>query len=130
MPRSICEANWKLHGHAWSLTLHTRQIVKPWSASKAAQPLQARQSYASMPGAKHVSRLQGKPLHRCPYLVGKTPEQQRHDHGSPKLSHDIEQAEGPVAHDGDRAGKAGTHLLQQPLRQCCIGDTQLSDLEG
>ena len=70
--------------------------------------------------------VQGKLLHRSAYLVGKTPKQQRHDHRSPQLSHDIEQAEGPVAQDGNWAGKAGTHLLQQPLRQCCIGDTQVS----
>ena len=40
------------------------------------------------------------------HLVGKPPEQERDDDGSPQLCHDIEEAEGPVPEDGDGTSKA------------------------
>lgn len=50
-----------------------------------------------------------------PHLVGKPPEQKRHDDRPPELGHDVEQAEGPVPEDGDGPGKAGAPLRQQLL---------------
>lgn len=53
------------------------------------------------------------------HLVGEAPEQHGHHHGTPQLSHHVEQAEGPVAQDSNGAGKAGASLLQQVLTEGC-----------
>lgn len=53
------------------------------------------------------------------HLVGKAPEEERDDDGAPQLGHDVEEAEGPVAQDGDGAHEAHTQRLQQLLREGC-----------
>jgi len=50
-------------------------------------------------------------------LVGKAPEQQGDDDRAPELRHDVEQAEAPVAQDGDRPGEAHARARVQPVRQ-------------
>jgi len=48
-------------------------------------------------------------------LVGKSPEKNGDDDGSPQLSHHVEKAVGPVTDNGNGAGKARPHGLQEVL---------------
>lgn len=48
-------------------------------------------------------------------LVGKTPEKDGDDNGSPQLSHHVEKAVGPVTDNGNGASKARAHGLQEVL---------------
>ena len=66
-------------------------------------------------------------LGRNTHLVGKAPEQQRHDDGSPKLGHDIKEAECPVAQDGNRPCKPRPRPLQQPLGELCAPMAHVDD---
>ena len=53
------------------------------------------------------------------HLVGKAPEQQGHHHRSPQLRHDVEEAEAPVAQDGDGGGCLAAQLCQQAFTEGC-----------
>lgn len=64
-------------------------------------------------------QIYSKVVREAANLVGKTPEEQGHNHGAPELSHDVEEAEGPVAQDGDGPGEARTHSDQQLFREGC-----------
>ncbi len=47
--------------------------------------------------------------------VGKTPEKNGDDNGSPQLSHDVEKAVGPVTDNGNRTSETRTHGLEEVL---------------
>mmetsp|Transcript_21540 Transcript_21540/g.59697 ORF Transcript_21540/g.59697 Transcript_21540/m.59697 type:complete len:461 (+) Transcript_21540:646-2028(+) len=68
-------------------------------------------------GSQTEQRIELGGLLHSGNLVGKAPEQHGHHHGTPQLSHHVEQAEGPVAQDGNGACPALANVLQQGLAE-------------
>ena len=53
------------------------------------------------------------------HLICEAPEEEGHHDRPPQLGHDVEQAEGPVAQNGDGARKACARLCQEVLAEPC-----------